>query len=76
MDATDSTYDNKTHYTVWRGWVPGVYRSRKELNLQIKGFKGALYHPFRNRDEAQWAYDIGYNAWQSGQQRYKNTPLF
>ena len=37
------------YYTVWKGVNPGVYDSWTDCQLQIKGFKGALYKSFNTR---------------------------
>lgn len=42
-------------YTVWKGACPGVYSSWQECQLQIKGFKGALYKSFDTKEEAERA---------------------
>ena len=49
------------YYTVWKGVNPGVYDSWTDCQLQIKGFKGALYksfntRSFNTREEAEHAF--------------------
>ena len=44
-------------YTVWKGACPGVYSSWPECQLQIKGFKGALYKSFDTKEEAERAFN-------------------
>ena len=46
----------KKYYTVWKGVNPGVYDSWTDCQLQIKGFKGALYKSFSTREEAEHAF--------------------
>lgn len=46
----------KKYYTVWKGVSPGVYDSWTDCQLQIKGFKGALYKSFNTREEAERAF--------------------
>ena len=46
----------KKYYTVWKGVNPGVYDSWTDCQLQIKGFKGALYKSFNTREEAEHAF--------------------
>ena len=46
----------KKYYTVWKGVNPGVYSSWTDCQLQIKGFKGALYKSFDTREEAECAF--------------------
>ena len=42
-------------YVVWKGVTPGVYDSWTDCQLQIKGYKGALYKSFDTREEAEKA---------------------
>ena len=46
----------KKYYTVWKGVNPGIYDSWTDCQLQIKGFKGALYKSFKTREEAEHAF--------------------
>lgn len=43
----------KKYYVVWKGVTPGVYDSWTACQLQIKGYKGALYKSFDTREEAE-----------------------
>ena len=45
----------KRFYVVWKGVEPGVYGSWTDCQLQIKGYKGALYKSFDTREEAEKA---------------------
>lgn len=45
----------KKFYVVWKGVEPGVYDSWTDCQLQIKGYKGALYKSFDTREEAEKA---------------------
>ncbi len=45
-------------YTVWKGACPGVYASWQECQLQIKGYKGAVYKSFDTREEAERAFSM------------------
>ena len=45
----------KKFYVVWKGVEPGVYDSWTDCQLQIKGYKGALYKSFDSREEAEKA---------------------
>ena len=45
----------KKYYVVWKGVTPGVYDSWTACQLQIKGYKGALYKSFDTREEAEKA---------------------
>lgn len=44
------------YYVVWNGVNPGIYKSWNECQLQIKGFKGAVYKGFGTLEEAEKAY--------------------
>lgn len=46
----------KKFYAVWKGVNPGVYDSWTDCQLQIKGYKGALYKSFDTREEAEKAF--------------------
>lgn len=43
------------YYVVWVGVTPGLYDTWTECQLQIKGFPGAKYKAFGNREEAEAA---------------------
>lgn len=49
------TSKNK-YYVVWKGNQPGIYNSWDECQMQIKGFKGAVYKAFESLTEAQNAF--------------------
>lgn len=57
----------KKYYTVWKGVNPGVYDSWTDCQLQIKGFKGALYKSFNTMEEAE-------HAFASPAHEFMNTP--
>lgn len=42
-------------YVVWEGVTPGVYTSWTDCQLQIKGYDGAKFKSFDNREEAERA---------------------
>ena len=42
-------------YVVWEGVTPGIYTSWTDCQLQIKGYEGAKYKSFDNREEAEHA---------------------
>lgn len=54
---------NKKHmpkqkfYVVWKGVNPGVYTSWTDCQLQIQGYKGALYKSFDSLEEAEHAFE-------------------
>ena len=43
-------------YVVWKGRKPGIYTSWLECEAQVKGFAGAEYKSFPNREMAEAAY--------------------
>ena len=47
-------------YTVWVGKSPGVYDSWEEAEKQVKGFPGAKYKGFPNREFAEEALKLPY----------------
>jgi ribonuclease HI len=47
-------------YVVWAGHVPGIYSDWDKCHAQISGFTGARYKGFATREEAQHAYECGY----------------
>lgn len=48
-----------TFYVVWSGRYPGVYTSWMECESQVKGYKGARYRSFSDRDLAMASYEAG-----------------
>ena len=44
-------------YVVWKGVNPGVYTSWTDCQLQIQGYKGALYKSFDSLEEAEHAFE-------------------
>jgi len=46
----------KKFYVVWKGRKPGIYASWAECEAQVKGFAGAEYKSFPNREMAEAAY--------------------
>ncbi len=48
------------YYVVWTGVKPGIYNSWDECQKQIKGFTDAKYMGFVTLQEAEKAYDEGY----------------
>ena len=43
-------------YVVWKGVNPGIYHSWTDCQLQIKGYKGAVYKSFETEEEAESAF--------------------
>lgn len=46
----------KKFYVVWKGVNPGVYTSWTDCQLQIQGYKGAIYKSFDTEEEAVQAF--------------------
>lgn len=46
-------------YTVFRGFVPGVYETWEECQASTKGFSGASFASFKTRAEAEHALSVG-----------------
>jgi ribonuclease HI len=44
------------YYVVWKGKRPGIYTTWAEAEEQVKGFPGAEYKSFSNRDMAEAAF--------------------
>jgi ribonuclease HI len=47
------------YYVVWQGLKPGIYKSWKDCELQIKGYQGARYKSFPTMEEAKYAFENG-----------------
>lgn len=56
MPFASERMGKKKYYVVWKGVDPGVYTSWTDCQLQIKGYKGALYKSFDTKDEAERAF--------------------
>ena len=51
------------YYVVWKGNITGVYKSWEKCQKEIKNIKGALFKSFGNIEEAQKAYEMGYDEY-------------
>ena len=51
------------YYVVWKGNNPGVYKSWEKCQKEIKNIKGALFKSFGDIEEAQKAYEMGFNKY-------------
>ena len=60
------------YYVVWRGNEPGIYDSWPKTREQIDGFGGAKYKSFTNKEEAEEAFDLGYDEFKK-QEKEKET---
>ena len=50
-------------YVVWKGNNPGIYQSWEKCQNEIKNVKGALFKSFNNQEEAEKAYDQGFEEY-------------
>ena len=55
------------YYVVWKGRKPGIYTTWAECEAQVKGFAGAEYKSFPNREMAE-------NAFRNVYEDYKGKP--
>ena len=51
------------YYVVWHGKTPGIYTSWESCRVQVEGVEGSKYKAFKTMEEAQTAYDNGYEAY-------------
>ena len=42
------------YYSVFKGFNIGIYKSWKECEKQVKGYKGAIYKKFKSENEANF----------------------
>ena len=42
------------YYSVFKGFIIGIYKSWKECEKQVKGYKGAIYKKFKSENEANF----------------------
>ena len=70
------------YYVVWKGVNPGIYDNWKDCQLQTKGYEGALYKSFSDRNEANRAFNrppfdyIGKTSQKSKRTTRANRPPF
>jgi ribonuclease HI len=50
-------------YVVWNGAEDGVYTSWEACKEAVEGFSGAKYQAFKTEEEAEAAFEMGYEAW-------------
>jgi len=53
----------KKYYVVWEGKRLGVYHTWDACKEQIDGFSGALYKSFPTQEQAQMAFELGYEKY-------------
>lgn len=51
------------YYVVWEGVEDGVYTTWDACQEAVRGFSGAKYMAFKDEDEAEEAYAMGYEAY-------------
>jgi ribonuclease HI len=56
VEIIDSVMAKQKYYVVWKGLEPGVYKSWKECERQIRNFDGAKYKSFYDEDLARKAF--------------------
>ena len=49
-------------YVVWNGAEDGVYTSWEACKEAVEGFSGAKYQAFKTEEEAEEAFEMGYEA--------------
>ena len=57
------------YYVVWKGNNPGVYKSWEKCRDEIKNIKGALFKSFVDIEEAQKAYEMGYDKYKENSEK-------
>ena len=50
-------------YVVWNGAEDGVYTSWDACKEAVEGFSGAKYQAFKTEEEAEEAFEMGYEKW-------------
>ncbi|MBK8078904.1 MAG: RNase H1/viroplasmin domain-containing protein [Saprospiraceae bacterium] len=58
------------YYVVWKGHIPGIYKTWEECQQQITGFQNAHYKSYPTYEEAVSAYKNG----KDNQSKPKLTP--
>ncbi len=55
-----ATKGKKKYYVVWRGFKPGIYNTWEDCKKQVIGFDGAQYKSFKDKIEAEQAFNKSY----------------
>ena len=63
----------KKYYVVWQGHEPGIYDDWDICKKAIEGFSGARYKGFPNRESAEQAFRMGYEAFMKANPVVKAT---
>ena len=61
--------NKQKYYVVWKGNNPGVYKSWEKCQYEIKNIKGALFKSFGDIEEAQKAYEMGYDKYKKNSEK-------
>jgi ribonuclease HI len=65
----------KQFYTVWKGRETGVFSTYSECHRSVSGFKGAVFKGFVTVEQAQQAFDLGYEGFLKFEQEQKGEFL-
>lgn len=61
----------KKYYVVWVGRKTGVFDSWRECEKATEGYSYAKYESFTTREDAEEAFEMGYEAYQESLIRKK-----
>lgn len=64
----------KKYYVVWEGKRLGVYHTWDACKEQIEGFSGALYKSFPTQEQAQMAFELGYDQFKKQEPQVAAIP--
>jgi ribonuclease HI len=64
----------KKYYVVWEGKRLGVYHTWDACKEQIDGFSGALYKSFPTQEQAQIAFELGYDQYKKQEPQIAAIP--
>lgn len=67
LERLSKSRAKQKYYVVWKGHTPGIYTSWDECQAQIKHFPQAKFKSFPTMQEAQQAYQEGWDATPKGQ---------
>lgn len=66
----------KKYYVVWNGVNPGIYDNWNECKVQITNFPNAKYKSFESYDDANVAFNQGYEEYYKAHPVQKKEPRF
>ena len=61
-------------YVVWNGAEDGVYTSWEACKEAVEGFSGAKYQAFKTEEEAEEAFEMGYEAYKEKEKQTLPSP--